>query len=188
MQMTDEELFVKYKETNNSEFIGQLYQRYTHLVYGSCLKYLKDSETAEEAVMEIFEKILFNAHKYNVGFFKSWLFIVTKNHCFQKLKKNSKELSIEGQENSSIFMEYQPDVYLNDESDLKKDKTENLAPALKKLKPEQKTCVELFYLDGKSYKEIADETGFSIKNVKSYIQNGKRNLKKILSTIKMLFL
>jgi len=188
MQMTDEELFVKYKETNNSEYVGQLFQRYTHLVYGSCLKYLKDSETAEEAVMEIFEKILFNAQKYNVEFFKSWLFIVTKNHCFQKLKKNSKELTIEGQENSSIFMEYQPDVYLNDESDLKKDKTDKLAPALKKLKPEQKTCVELFYLDGKSYKEIADETGFSIKNVKSYIQNGKRNLKKILSTIKMLFL
>ncbi len=188
IDLSDEELFEYYKNSHNSEYMGQLFTRYTHLVYGSCLKYLKNSESAEEAVMEIFEKILFNAHKYKVEFFKSWLFIVTKNHCFQKLKQSNKSIELNSAENSLDFMEYQPDVYLNDENDLEKDKTKHLVPALEKLKGEQKQCVELFYLEGKSYKEISDETGFTIKSVKSYIQNGKRNLKKILSTIRMLFL
>ena len=49
------------------------------------------------------------------------------------------------------------------------------------LNPEQKQTVELFYLQEKSYKEIVDQTGFSMNDVKSYIQNGKRNLKIMLS-------
>ncbi|MCK5536921.1 MAG: sigma-70 family RNA polymerase sigma factor [Bacteroidales bacterium] len=184
---SDEELFEHYKNSNSSTYMGELFNRYTHLVYGSCMKYLKNTVDAEEAVMEIFEKLLINAYKYKVDFFKSWLFIVTKNHCLQKLNQKSKEISISNSENNSEFMEFQPDIHLNDESELE-NKTKQLKPAMEQLKDEQKQCVELFYLEGKSYKEIADITDYSIKNVKSYIQNGKRNLKKILSSIKMLFL
>jgi RNA polymerase sigma-70 factor (ECF subfamily) len=187
VSLSDEELFEQYKESNNSAFMGELFNRYTHLVYGSCMKYLKNGEEAEESVMEIFEKLLLNAYKYKVDYFKSWLFIVTKNHCLQKLNQKNRKVPLEGAEYNSDFMEFQPEIHLNDESELD-NKTNQLKPAINQLKEEQKICVELFYLENKSYKEIADITGFNIKNVKSFIQNGKRNLKNILSTIRMLFL
>jgi RNA polymerase sigma-70 factor (ECF subfamily) len=182
---TDEMLFKQYKDSSDAFFMGELYQRYTHLVYGSCLKYLKDAEEAEEAVMEIFEKIMLNAFKYQVEYFKSWLFIVTKNHCLQKLNQRTKAVSIEKTENQPDFMEFQPEIYLNDENEAE-NHTQQLKPAMEQLKDEQKECIELFYIEGKSYKEVSELTGYSIKNVKSFIQNGKRNLKKILSSIKLL--
>ena len=55
-----------------------------------------------------------------------------------------------------------------------------MATSLEELNPEQKQCLILFYLEKKSYQEISENTGFSLMQVKSYIQNGKRNLKILL--------
>jgi RNA polymerase sigma-70 factor (ECF subfamily) len=55
-----------------------------------------------------------------------------------------------------------------------------LEEAIQELSEEQKLCVNLFYLQKKSYQQITDRTGFTLMQVKSYIQNGKRNLKIIL--------
>jgi RNA polymerase sigma-70 factor (ECF subfamily) len=52
-----------------------------------------------------------------------------------------------------------------------------LEKCIETLGDEQKQCVKLFYLQEKCYKEITESTGFDMNKVKSYIQNGKRNLK-----------
>ncbi len=141
------------------------------------MKYLKDEESSKDAVMQIFEKLFVDLRKHEVSNFKSWLHSVTRNHCLhilrdskyqnQKLKdfSNSEEEVMENQ----LFL-YQDSV------NVLEDRVADLERELGNLSKEQRVCVELFYLKDKSYQEIADETGYSLNQVKSYIQNGKRNL------------
>lgn len=182
--ITDEELIQLYKSTTEIEYVSELYIRYTHLVYGLCLKYLNNEDNSKDAVMHIYEKVLKALLKQEVHFFKSWLYIIAKNHCLAKIKENDRYTGteIDSLQNAEFFVEYQPEITLNNESD--KTEEEKLQLALQQLKDEQRICIEMFYLKDLSYKEISDSTGLSLNNVKSFIQNGKRNLKMLLSSIK----
>jgi RNA polymerase sigma factor (sigma-70 family) len=142
------------------------------------MKYLKNEERCQDAVMQIFEKLFTDFHKHKIEKFKPWLHTVTRNHCLILLRKDQSVLQKEKkfQIEQDLFMETEDDLHLDNTND--KDKQLScLKEAILDLNQEQKVCIEMFYLQEKSYKEIADETGFSEKKVKSYIQNGKRNLK-----------
>lgn len=170
--MTDEELIRHYKAKEDRAAIGVLYKRYAHLVLGLSLKYLKNRENAEDAVMDIFEKLSFLLKEHEIQNFKGWLYQVSRNHCLKALKKRSKDLFYEiNPGNEPIFMESGAENAHN-----KEDNILALNQALDELKEHQRKCVVLFYLKQQTYKEVSDVTGFSIKEVKSYIQNGKRNL------------
>ncbi len=174
---SDLSLIDLYKKDGDKQIVGELYKRYTRFVFSICMKYLKDEESSKDAVMQIFEKLFVDLRKHEVSNFKSWLHSVTKNHCLhiirdskyqnQKLKdfSNSEEEVMENQ----LFL-YQDSV------NVLEDRVVELERELGNLSKEQRVCVELFYLKDKSYQEIADETGYSLNQVKSYIQNGKRNL------------
>lgn len=167
----ENDLLKQYRLFGNLEILGKLYQPYTHLVFGVCMKYLKNEENSQDAVMQIFEKLVLDLRKHEVVNFKSWLFVIAKNFCLQQLR--SKEPATEEIKN------IENDVELSE--NLHHEENENRLIALEKaivdLPAEQKTCIELFYLKEKCYKEIVEETGFDLGKVKSYIQNGKRNLK-----------
>lgn len=190
---SDSELIQKFKETRDNAVIGELFHRYTHLVFGVCMKYLKDEDEAKDGVMQIFEKILTDLHRHNVDNFKGWLYMVAKNHCmmFFRSKKNHvelpRELSNDGidddasfSSNNNVTVELASDLHHNGED--KEKQLTLMESAVKELKPEQKICIELFYLQERSYEEVAKITGYSMNEVKSYIQNGKRNLKIIMTT------
>lgn len=176
-KLSDTVLIDLYKKDGDKQIVGELYKRYTRFVFSICMKYLKDEESSKDAVMQIFEKLFVDLRKHEVSNFKSWLHSVTKNHCLhiirdskyqnQKLKdfSNSEEEIMENQ----LFL-YQDSVTVQEE------RVAELERELGNLSKEQRVCVELFYLKDKSYQEIADETGYSLNQVKSYIQNGKRNL------------
>lgn len=176
--MSDLDIVQKYKETEDKNYVGVLFERYGHLVYGVCLKYLKNTDDSKDAVMLIFEKLLIDLKKNEINNFKAWLHIVSKNHCLMRLRKVNKiknrEQDIEAVEHSIQGKE------TGNEPELKEAQLVHLEDAIKLLKPEQQSCIELFYMKEKCYQEVADITGFSLKQVKSYIQNGKRNLKLIL--------
>ncbi|MEQ8906655.1 sigma-70 family RNA polymerase sigma factor [Ekhidna sp.] len=156
--------------------IGELFNKYMHLVYGLCLKYLKNRDDAQDAVMSIYEQLSEKLLSTKVQHFKSWLYMVSKNHCLMELRKKNPEVHTE------IFMESAEPVHLNDEKiELEKD-LNALEACIEELKAEQKECVKLFFLDRKSYQEVNEQTGLEIKKVKSYIQNGKRNLKMCLES------
>lgn len=171
--ITDQELLGKYYAERNNYWLGLLLQRYTMLLFGVCMKYLKNEEEARDGVQQVFLKVIQELPRYKVDYFKSWLYMVAKNYCLMKLRsKNGKTTEIKETmvatpaEDSSI------------QNHLEKDRQlELMNESLDELSKEQKLCVTLFYLDKKSYQEIADQTGFSMMQVKSYIQNGKRNLK-----------
>lgn len=175
---SDAALIEQFKSSGDLEYLGQLYERYMHLVYGVCLKYLKDREASRDATMQIFEKLIIEIPKRDILNFKPWLHVLTKNHCLMQLRSEKarhagKEKMIE---NEMIFMESGQEMNLNNESVLDQD-LEALKKCIDQLKNEQKECIKLFYLEEKCYQEIAESTSYELKKVKSYIQNGKRNLK-----------
>jgi RNA polymerase sigma factor (sigma-70 family) len=180
--LPDDELIANYRDSGDMDIVGEIYRRYSHLVMGTCFKYLKDKENASDATMQIFEKLISDLKTTQVTYFKSWLYTVSKNHCLMQLRK---ETSIQKQfenirENSpEKFVEIWDELHLNHESDEEK-RLVVLTEALNQLGAEQRTCVELTYFENKSYKEIAEITGMDMNQVKSYIQNGKRNLKILL--------
>lgn len=179
---TDNELVSRYRLSHNSDYVGELFQRYTHLVFGVCMKYLQNDEHSKDAVMEIFEKLLIDLKKHDVDNFKSWLYSVAKNHCLMKLRKDkahANHVDEFGKDSLALMENEELLHHTNGAEQELLDKS--LYEGIEQLKEEQKVCVELFYLQRKSYEQVAEITGYSMMQVKSYIQNGKRNLKIFLT-------
>lgn len=169
-RLTDQEILKHFYTDHNNEWLGALLERYTMLLYGVSMKYLKNPEEARDAVQQIFLKAITELHKYQVSYFSSWLYMIAKNHCLMQLRSQRHGIAVD-LVNEPVSETNDPDP-LQDETLLK-----DLEEALQHLNPEQKTCISMFYLEKKSYLVIASETGFNLLQVKSYIQNGKRNLR-----------
>lgn len=174
---TDEELLKDFIETGNLEVLGELYSGYMHLVYGVCLKYLKDRDESMDAVMQIFEKLVVELPRHKIENFRSWLHVVTKNYCLMYLrsKKSHEERFQEWMTDSTIFMEN--DTVLHPIDDDNCDLDSALADCIERLKAEQKNCINQFYYENRCYNEIATNLGLTEMKVKSHLQNAKRNLK-----------
>lgn len=173
-QKTDQELLDHYRTDGNTEWLGILLQRYTLLLFGVCMKYLKDEDEAKDAVQQIFLKVIQELGKYEVTFFKSWLYMVSKNFCLMRLREKQRIQSGALNEELIATPQEETDIRQLEQSD---HTLELLQQGLKELNNEQQQCVTLFYLEKKSYQEISDQTGYNFMQVKSYIQNGKRNLR-----------
>lgn len=176
-EKSDAELVGLYKESGEPALLAELFQRYTHLVFGTCLKYLKDKEDSKDAVMQVFEKLISSLKDHEVNNFKSWLYVATRNHCLMQLRsgKNNKNYFEKIDESDVEFAS--PLHLTEDENDVLEIKLSSLEKSIEKLPEEQKVCIRLFFLEEKSYNQISLSTGYDLKKVKSYIQNGKRNLK-----------
>jgi len=177
--LTDAQLIDAYISEGNTDYFGLLFERYTHLVFGVCMKYLKNTCDAEDAVMGIFEKLMTDLKKHEVRDFKNWLYRVAKNHCLMILRKRKVKDKAEGelfQDKQQEFMEIMFEGHLPDEEKDVESILISLHDAMNTLKEEQRRCLELMYFEKKTYQEISRLTGYSLKQVKSYIQNGKRNL------------
>ncbi len=170
-------LIEKYKATGDLEFLGKLYEPYMHLVYGVCVKYLKDREAARDATMQVFEKLVTELLRRDVENFRPWLYVLVKNHCLMTLRaEKSHNLHKEKVlENTDIFME--SDIALHPNDVTQEATLAALKNCMEQLKASQKECVKLFYLEEKCYQEIAESLEMELSMVKSHIQNGKRNLK-----------
>jgi RNA polymerase sigma factor (sigma-70 family) len=167
----DDELIDSYRESRDLKVLGKLYEKYMPLVYGVGLKYLKDEEKAKDAVMAIFEELAQKVHQHEVKQFRGWLYVLSRNHCLMQLRAGAKLNTVTLED----FMEFTP--VLHPDTDNREEAMQALERCMNKLTPAQKQSVQLFYLEEKCYKEVADTTGFTMNEVKSYIQNGKRNLK-----------
>ncbi len=185
---TDAEFVAAYRETGDLDLLGELYERHMDLVYAVCFKYLHDEEESRDAVMQLFEQLITDLRRHEVTNFKSWLHTVARNHCLMILRSRK-----------TVVIESADGFVLTDDSDAQPlerswanladdkddfDLEENLSRmngCLQTLPVEQRQCVDLFYLQEKSYVEVAEITGFDLKQVKSYLQNGRRNLKNCMT-------
>ena len=172
-QQSDAELVLLYKQSADLAVLGELYQRYMNLVYGVCLKYLKDPESARDAVMQIFEELVVKLRKHDVENFRAWLHQVAKNYCLMQLRtpKNLKTVEL-----PASLMQTEENVHLNGVLE-KEENFDKLEKCMAALPGEQEQMIKLFYLEGKSYNEIVTITGEEWNKVRSLIQNGRRNLK-----------
>jgi RNA polymerase sigma factor (sigma-70 family) len=171
--LTDLELIQLYKQSGELAHWGALYSRYTSLVYGVCLKYLKDRDESKDAVMQLFEKLIETLLNHEIENFKSWLYVTARNHCLMQLRarkgKRTEEFSPQLMENEFL-------LHLEEEPEMEQNLSK-LEKCIEQLANDQQLCVRLFYLQERCYKDITGLTGFDLNKVKSYIQNGKRNLK-----------
>ena len=166
-------MLAEYRRDGDLETLGRLYERYMPLIYGVCLKYLKDEEQSKDAVMQIFEQLITKLKVHEVANFKSWLYTLARNHCLMNLRSSNKHEFVNiddyGMESSSFLH--------HDTEELKENQLNSMEKCMEKLPEEQRLTIDLFYLQQKCYKEISETTGFDLNKVKSFIQNGKRNLK-----------
>ena len=171
-QTTDQELVNQYKQDGDIRILGELYQRYMDLIYAVCLKYLKEPAEAQDAVMGIFEELVTKLRKHEVNYFKGWLYTVAKNHCLMALR-SKKQIPFA---QMTEFMQLAENPHL--ENVIEKELNLNrLSKCIEGLSPDQKHTVQLFYLEEKSYKEIAGITQTEWNKVRSLVQNARRNLK-----------
>lgn len=177
---SDEDLIFLFKESGDKNIFAELFKKNVNAIYGTCLFYLQDKEEAKDAVMNIFEKLIPDLKSNNIRNFKAWLSFVVRNHCISQIrKKNTSHHNIK----SYYEFEYKETTY---ETELKLDKINDelllqyMHDCLPELKERQKKCIELFYMQNYSYQQISEVTGFSVNEVKSNIQNGKRNLKLLI--------
>jgi len=167
----DEHLLNSYRTGHDLAVLGRLYEKYISLVYGVCLKYLKDEELAKDAVMGIFEQLVTKVREHDIKEFRGWLYVLSRNYCLMQLRSAKKMEMVGLDDVMEIETELHPD------SKYSEDYMKVMERCIARLPTNQKQSVDLFYLQEKCYKEIAEITGQSLKAIKSYIQNGKRNLK-----------
>lgn len=175
---TDRILLKQFKDTGDTQFLGQLYERYIHLVYGVCIKYFGNREESQDAVMDIFEKLLLEVPNYDISNFKNWLYVIAKNHCLSIIRKKKVHF-LDGLEEliSESFMELEALFHPKYRDSIDDGTVDRLKQCLEKLNESQKECIVFFYYQEKCYQEIAELTKTNVKTVKSNLQNGKRNLK-----------
>lgn len=179
---TDKLLLKQFKESGDTQYLGQLYERYLHLVYGVCIKYLENREQSQDAVMNVFEKLVVQVPKYDITNFKSWLYVIIKNHCLSIIR--NKEIHfLDGLEEliSDSFMELEALFQPKYRDSLEDSAIDRLKICLENLDENQKECIVMFYYQEKCYKEIAETMASDVKKVKSNLMNGKRNLKLCLT-------
>ena len=169
--MTENEKIAAFAKTGDLKLLGELYADYMHLVLGVCMKYLKNRQDAEDAVMQIYEKLVLDLRKHSVTNFKSWLYVTTKNYCLMELRKTNKVKNY-----SLDDMEYSLPAHPNDEEE-KEWSEDAVDDCMQKLPELQKKAVHLFFFKELCYKEITDQLKVDFNKIKSAIQNGKRNLK-----------
>ncbi|MFT3681182.1 MAG: sigma-70 family RNA polymerase sigma factor [Ferruginibacter sp.] len=173
-QLSDKELTGAYKKTGDAVYVSTLYQRYMDLVFGVCLKYLKDQEKSKDAVMEIYSELLKKLKTHEVENFRGWLHVLSRNYCLMQLRSPRNLKTVEFDPG---FMQTNSTAHLENGAFEKEENFTKLEGCIEALPEEQKETIRLFYLQQKCYNEIAELTGYEWNKVRSYIQNGKRNLK-----------
>ena len=169
---SDHDLVQLYRTGGNIDTLGELYNRYMELVYGVCLKYMKNPEDAKDCVINIFEELVTKLKKYEVDNFKPWLYQLAKNHCLMKLRsKKGNPVNVDAD-----LVHLPGNIHLDDVKE-KELRFSSMEYCIEQLPPDQKQAIQLFYLEEKCYKEIAETTNTDINKVRSFIQNGRRNLK-----------
>ncbi len=178
--LSDEELVTQYYQTGNVALIGDLFEKHTKTIYGVCLYYFRDNDVAKDMVMQIFEKLMVELKKSEIKNFKGWLSFVVRNYCISELRKTNKYRFV-----SENYLDFEKtETTMEKEEIISNVDDEKLLSYLKEclplLKENQQVCLKLFFIQNKSYQDIVEQTNFSLNEVKSYLQNGKRNLKLLI--------
>jgi len=176
---TDDQLIAAYKDGDQRAF-DVLFKKHLHRILGICANTLEQEEDCKDVTMDMYVVLRRELVRHEIHHFEGWLYTIVRNYCLKLIRERKQQQQMETldgpwaaflQETNNLQQQYQDEELML-----------NLKKAIQELKPDQKECISLFYLDGHSYKEIAEATGLSLNKVKSNIQNGKRNIRIALAT------
>ncbi|WP_246163307.1 RNA polymerase sigma factor [Sphingobacterium humi] len=173
LTLSDQELLSAYLREGELSYLGDLFQRHSEMVYYVCLRYFKESERSKDAVMHIFEELIEKVKKQEIQDFPRWLYVVSKNHCLMELRRQKNKTEIV----TDNFVEFGVNLHQEESYQDREDQLLQLEACIAQLVEKQKQSIQLFYIEQKCYMEVSEITGYSMNEVKSFIQNGKRNLK-----------
>ncbi|MCA8832920.1 RNA polymerase sigma factor [Hymenobacter pini] len=183
-ELSDEELLRRYRAQGDVADVGVLYERHMSGVLAICRRYLRSEEDAQDAVMQLFEQLVPKLRQHEVENFPPWLHATARNHCLMVLRARQRAGPAVVHFSDEAGMESVAARHLTAddpaEAELHEQHLQQLEHTLAELPPGQRQCLELFYLEKKSYREVAALTGFDLNAVKSHLQNGKRNLRRLL--------
>ena len=171
--LSDEDLLKLYLLDGDLNHLGDLYQKHSEMVYYVCLRYFKETERSQDAVMQIFEELIDKVKKQDIQDFPRWLYVVSKNHCLMALRSAKNKVEIV----TDNFVEFSMNLHQEENYQEREEQLLRLESCLDTLIEKQKRSIQLFFIEQKCYKEVVEITGYSMNDVKSFIQNGKRNLK-----------
>lgn len=180
IQRSDQELLELYYRERSNKWLGILFDRYLHLVFGVCMKYFKDEQQAKDQAQQVCLHVLQTLPRHRVTYFKSWLYQVTKNHCLMQLRQAGRHIQSLVEDRELPAGAAEGDIRDKQEREVAYG---HLEQALQALNEPQRRCVEMFYMGKKSYQQVAEATGYTLLQVKSHIQNGKRNLRQLMERL-----
>jgi len=177
-ELSDAQLILDYRKNADKRAVGALFERYSHLVFGVCMKYLKNEDDSKDATLNIFEKLMEDLKRFEVEKFSYWIHTVARNYCLMQLRSRKAMLYVDDETGPGMNAIMESSEWAHPASENKhEEQLQLLEQALETLNEEQRICIDLFYLKKYCYQDVAEISGFSLNEVKSYIQNGKRNLK-----------
>jgi len=173
--LSDEDLLAHYQRSGETHYLGQLYERYLPMVYGVCLNILRDAHAAEDAVMGIYEELSRKVQAHQIEVFRGWLYTLTRNYCLMELRRKKRmPTDYHPPEN---LVHYDAITPASEFEIARPSDVERLQLCLQGLPNKQRQSIQQFYFEGKSYQEIAQQLEEDVGKVRSYIQNGRRNLR-----------
>ncbi|MCI1188338.1 sigma-70 family RNA polymerase sigma factor [Hymenobacter sp. DH14] len=189
--LSDQELLARYRAHGDVADLGRLYDRYLPEAFAVCRRYLgPPDEDAQDAAMQLFEHLVKVLRTHAPDNFPAWLHTTARNHCLMQLRARKRAgpsagpliLSFpDAADVESAAARHLPDVSAAaNEAEEAEQRLQTVEAALAQLPPAQRRCLELFYLEKKSYREIATATGLDLNLVRSHLQNGKRMLRRQL--------
>ena len=176
-ELDDRQLLEDYRKNSDTKALGALFERYSHLVFGVCMKYLKDQDDSKDATLNIFEKVMVDLKRFEVEKFSFWIHSVTRNHCLMLLRSRKTMVHFDDEDGHGADRYLEPTFHESENDDHLESRLQLMEDAIDRLNEEQRICIDLFYLKKYCYQDVAEISGFSMNEVKSYIQNGKRNIK-----------
>lgn len=185
-ELPDAALLARYRAHGDVADLGALYERHMAGVLAIARRYLRDEDDAQDAVMQLFELLVVKLRQHEVENFPPWLHATARNHCLMLLRARQRAGPTLVHFSDEAGMESEAALHLTADdpadAELHEQHLQQLELTLAELPPGQRQCLELFYLEKKSYREVATLTGFDLNAVKSHLQNGKRNLRRLLQS------
>ncbi len=175
-ERSDSELVAEFKASGDPACVGELFSRYHGLTSVLCMKILKDPDKVQDAMMDVYERVINKLPTHNVTNFSAWVYSIARNHCLNLVTRN-KEVRLDPDNHKIPGEDFMENENALGQIIEREENLTDLEDCVEQLKDEQKTCIKLFFLQQLSYNQIVEKTTFNMKKVKSFIQNGKRNLR-----------
>ena len=191
--LSDQDIVARAREGSEKAY-RELIGRYERPVFSLIYRLVRDREKAEDLAQDTFIKVLNAIDRYDPSFkFSSWIFKIAHNTALDHLRKKVPEtLSLDGSPHATTAAEVEASTLTAISSEqTPEDYTSSrelgvhIEEALAQIRPEYRTAIVLWHIEGRPYEEIAEIMGAPLGTVKTYIHRARNELRQHLSHLRI---